>query len=429
MTMGSISVIGFGKIGQAIAANVLRHGWSVTGIDTDETLVASFADQSYTTNEPGITSILTTAFADKKLIVTTDYAAVTKTDAVIIAIPLMIDAGKRVAASPFETCLRQLSMHLSGNIPVVIETSVPVGFARGTLIPALEQGGKKHGIDFLLAHSPERIKSGTMLEQLSHIPKVIGGLTDEALNSAAGIYAHFFPDELLHRVASIEAAEIVKLAGMIYRDVNIALANQIATFANKAGINYTDLIPLINTDREANLLQPGIGVGGHCTPVYPYFLIDNFTDAGLDFSLAKESRDINDGMAAYAVSLVQHKVKIKKALVLGLSFRPNVKEDALSTAYLLRDILKREQFEVFLHDTEFSFEEIKQRGFDPVRDIYDGGTEVLFLVTMHKEYQSIDFQRLYKSGIRFIVDGRNSLDREKAEAAGIDYTGIGRGLT
>ena len=142
----------------------------------------------------------------------------------------------------------------------------------------------------------------------------------------------------MHRVESNEAAEMVKLAGMIYRDVNIALSNQFAQFANATGIHFADLIPLINTDREANLLQPGIGVGGHCTPVYPYFLIENFKQAGLDFTLASQSRSINDQMANYAVSLIKDKVRNKKALLLGLSFRPNVKEDALSTTYLLNEV-------------------------------------------------------------------------------------------
>ena len=143
----------------------------------------------------------------------------------------------------------------------------------------------------------------------------------------------------LHVTESIEAAEMVKLAGMIYRDFNIALSNQFAQFADAIGVHFADLIPLINTDKEADLLYPGIGVGGHCTPVYPYFLIENFKQAGLDFTLASQSRLINDQMPGYAVSLVKDKVKSKKALILGLSFRPNVKEDAVSTTYLLNDVL------------------------------------------------------------------------------------------
>ena len=184
----------------------------------------------------------------------------------------------------------------------------------------MNQPVKRHGADFLLAHSPERIKSGTMLEQLKQIPKIIGGVSKEATEKAFEIYEMFFDESLLYKVESIEAAEMIKLAGMIYRDVNIALSNQLAQFADSKGIHFTDLIPLINTDREAGLLQPGIGVGGHCTPVYPYFMIENFKQAGLDFTLARQSRLINDNMAEYAISSVKDKVKTKKALLLGFEF-------------------------------------------------------------------------------------------------------------
>lgn len=283
-----------------------------------------------------------------------------------------------------------------------------------------------HGVDFLLAHSPERIKSGTMLEQLLQIPKIIGGITNEATEKAFEIYKRLFDESLLFKVESIEAAEIIKLAGMIYRDVNIALSNQLAQFADSKGIHFTDLIPLINTDREASLLQPGIGVGGHCTPVYPHFMIENFKHAGLDFTLARQSRLINDHMAEYAISLVKDKVKSKKALLLGLCFRPNVKEDSLSVAYRLNEALVDCGFEVAVHDVEYSPEEIVAKGFTASPGIYDSRAEVIFLVTMHKEYYHLEYEKLFRQGTRFFVDGRNSVNRNEVEKAGISYFGIGR---
>jgi nucleotide sugar dehydrogenase len=265
-----------------------------------------------------------------------------------------------------------------------------------------------------------------MLDQLLRTPKVIGGVSPEATEKALEIYQWFFDRSLIHIVDSIEAAEMVKLAGMAYRDVNIALSNQLATFANRIGVNFADLIPLINTDGEAHLLQPGIGVGGHCTPVYPYFLINNFKQAGLDFALASRSREINDEMAAYAVALASMHVNHKKALILGLSFRPNIKEDTFSTSYLLRTALEKNGFDIRLHDTEFSKEELEKKGFPGVDDVYASGAEALFLVTMHKEYASLDFARLQTAGIRVIIDGRNQLKKEEVENAGIRYLGIGR---
>ncbi|MFM9004992.1 MAG: nucleotide sugar dehydrogenase, partial [Flavobacteriales bacterium] len=368
--MKKISVVGFGKIGQAIVANMLKHDITVVAVDINPDLHRVFSEGNYESNEPGLSEVLTSSFASGQLIITNDFSQVHDSAAVIVAIPLLVDQQKNILDEPFLNCFRELAPHFSNNVLIVIETSIPVGYGRNVVVPAIESKGKKHGTDFLLVHSPERIKSGTMLEQLLRTPKVIGGVSPEATQKALDIYQWFFDRSLIHIVDSIEAAEMVKLAGMAYRDVNIALSNQLAMFSNRIGVNFADLIPLINTDGEAYLLQPGIGVGGHCTPVYPYFLINNFKQAGFDFELASKSRIINDEMAAYAVALAASHVQKKSALILGLSFRPNIKEDTFSTSYLLRDALLKNNFEVQLHDTEFSKSELERKGFVAADDVY-----------------------------------------------------------
>lgn len=424
--MKKISVVGFGKIGQAIVANMLKNGIQVVAVDINPHLHRVFAEGAYETNEPGLGEVLTSSFESGNLIITNDFSQVHDSSAVIVAIPLLVDKQKNILDEPFLKCFKELAPYFSKNVLIVIETSIPVGYGRDVVVPAIESSGKKHGTDFLLVHSPERIKSGTMLEQLLRTPKVIGGVTPQATEKALEIYQWFFDRSLIHIVDSIEAAEMVKLAGMAYRDVNIALSNQLAAFSNRIGVNFADLIPLINTDGEAHLLQPGIGVGGHCTPVYPYFLINNFKQAGLEFDLASRSRNINDDMAAYAVAIASAHVTHKKALILGLSFRPNIKEDTFSTSYLLRDALAQQGYSVMLHDTEFSGEEIEKKGFKPAEQPYTTDAEVLFIVTMHKEYAQLDFTKLYASGVRVLVDGRNQLNKQEIEQAGIRYLGIGR---
>jgi len=424
--MKKISVVGFGKIGQAIVANMLKQGITVVAVDINPELHRVFSEGRYESNEPGLSDVLSASFASGQLIITNDFSQVQDSAAVIVAIPLLVDQQKNILDEPFLNCFRELAPHFSNNVLIVIETSIPVGYGRNVVVSAIESKGKKHGTDFLLVHSPERIKSGTMLEQLLRTPKVIGGVSPEATQKALEIYEWFFDRSLIHIVDSIEAAEMVKLAGMAYRDVNIALSNQLAIFSNRIGVSFADLIPLINTDGEAYLLQPGIGVGGHCTPVYPYFLINNFKQAGLDFELASRSRVINDEMAAYSVALASASVQKKSALILGLSFRPNIKEDTFSTSYLLRDALKKNNFEVQLHDTEFSKEELEKKGFAAVEDVYASNAEVVFLVTMHREYASIDFLKMHASGVRVLIDGRNQFNKQHVEQAGIRYIGIGR---
>ena len=424
--MKRISVVGFGKIGQAIVANMLKHGVQVNAVDINPSLKEIFESKSYTSSEAGLEDILNSSFAKGQLTISSDFASVGGSAAVIVAIPLLVDKQKNVLDAPFLQCFSHIGPYLKNGTVLVIETSIPVGYGRNTVIPVIEQTGSRHGSDFFLVHSPERIKSGTMLQQLVVTPKVIGGVTREAAEKAAEIYGWFFDKKLIHVVDSIEAAEMIKLAGMAYRDINIALSNQLAVFAEKSGVPFSELIPLINTDGEAHLLSPGIGVGGHCTPVYPYFLIRNFAAQGLQFDLASRARDINDQMASYAISLAQKAGHGKKNLILGLGFRPNIKEDTFSTAYLLKDALEAAQLPYQLHDTEFSADEIVQKGFTPCADLYKTACDTAFLVTMHQEYKSIDWGKMAENGLKLLIDGRNAIDKKQVEKAGIHYIGIGK---
>ncbi|HMR93684.1 MAG TPA: nucleotide sugar dehydrogenase [Chitinophagaceae bacterium] len=425
--MKRIAIAGFGKIGQALAANMLRHTDEVVinAIDNNAQLVAAFEDGSWDTGEPGVKEILQEALQKSRLSVSSSYQCVADCAAVIVAIPLLVGKSYELLDQDFKNCIREIASLVQHKCTIIMETSVPVGYCRQQILPVLEEQGKEHGRDFWLAYSPERIKSGSMLLQLTAIPKIIGGISREAGEAAMKLYAPFFPSAEVVLTESAEAAEMVKLAGMIYRDVNIALSNQLAIYSGAAGLPFTDLISLVNTDREANLLYPGIGVGGHCTPVYPYFLIENFRQQGLDFSLAKLGREINRDMPAYAVSLVKDRLRRKKALILGLGFRPDVKEDTLSVTYSLAALLAQEGIQVAVHDTVFSPAEIQAKGLAPVADIYSSDAEVIFLVTMHSQYRDIDFRKLKQQGVEYMVDGRNSLDRHQAEAAGLTVFGIG----
>jgi len=423
--MRRVSVVGFGKIGQAVAANILSNGIAVTGIDINPDLANEFQDGSYESGEPELQEALLPKFKEGTLKISSNFADVAESDAIIICIPLLVSKEKEIVKEPFLKCFSEISPFLTNNVLLVIETSIPIGFSRAEVIATLEANEKKHGTDFLLIHSPERIKSGSMLKQLTITPKVIGGINEEAADRGMEVYSWFFDDSLLHKVGSIETAEMIKLAGMVYRDINIGLANQLAIYSNKTGIDFSEVLELTNTDGEAHLLQPGIGVGGHCTPVYPYFLINNFKDQGMSFNMAIEGRDTNDQMAEYAVNQIANKVSSKKALILGLGFRPDVKEDTFSTSYLLQEALQAKEFEVELCDNLYSEQELNDKGFSPCQNLLESDAEVVFLVTPHEEFKALDWKGMYENGCRYFVDGRNVFTKEDVSSSGIEYIGIG----
>jgi nucleotide sugar dehydrogenase len=236
-------------------------------------------------------------------------------------------------------------------------------------------------------------------------------------------------DSKIISLSSCEAAESAKLFDMIYRDVNIALANEFARFCDARSLDVTEIVAAANSNPFSKVLLPGVGVGGHCTPVYPYFLIKKAADAGVDLSLAKKARKINDGMPAFTVSLLKKdliSLKKKNILVLGLAFRGNVKETFKSPAYAVIGALKKAGAIVFLNDPLFTKEEIEKAGGIAADMQNLGRVDGVVLVTNHREYKNLDFSKLAAAGVRVFVDGRNSADKKRVEAAGIVYRGIGR---
>jgi nucleotide sugar dehydrogenase len=310
---------------------------------------------------------------------------------------------------------------------VVYETTLPVGTTR-RFAAILESSGLKAGKDFDLAFSPERVKSQLVLKHLTENPKVVGGFTPQAAERAEAFYKEFLGAPVMN-VGTLEAAEFVKLAGMVYRDVNIALANELARYAEMAGIDYHQILKATNTDGEAVLLQPGIGVGGHCTPVYPFFLIRDSERRGQPAELSALGRRVNDDQVAYVLDRLERlwgSLRGRQALILGLGFRPQVKEHIYSPAFLLGPELEKRGAQVSLHDPLYTDEEIRGHGFAPASLEAKILPEVVVLNTAHDAYKNLDFAGLAARGAKALVDGRALWDGNAVRAAGLFYLGVGR---
>jgi nucleotide sugar dehydrogenase len=375
--------------------------------------------------------VLTAAYGNGRLSIDTAYSVLHDCEAVLITIPLSVrNTGESVAQiefASFDRCLSELAEIVHSRMLVLLETTVPVGTCRKRLVSIFSAAGKEHGRDYLLAYSPERVMSGSMLNQLESTPKIVGGLTDDALAAAADLYRSFLPAELIETVSSLEHAEMIKLTAMVARDINIALINQIAMYCDAAQIDVREVLKHVNTDGYSHMLKPGIGVGGHCTPVYPHFLISNFSESDLTFTLAKEARKINDGTPNFFVDSICKEFSSKDVLILGLAFRPGVKEHAFSPAFAVQNALKSAGIHTYIHDPLFTEDELKDLGFVPISDIYSRPFDAVILVTDHREFQTLEFAKLARQGCKVFLDGRNAFDHQSITACGIAYRGIGTG--
>lgn len=422
----NVVVVGGGKMGLPLACALAAGGARVTVCDTSEAVVSAISEGRSSLDEPGVPELVRDLVARKALRATTDTSsAVATAEAVVVIVPALltperdVDAGNLVAAS------RAVARGLRPGTLVSFETTMPVGGTRRLLLPVLEESGLRAGVDFDLVFSPERVKSRHVLRLIGKTPKVVGGVTPASAERGAAFYARFLGAPASN-VGTLEAAEMVKLAGMVYRDVNIALANELARYAEAAGVDLPSLLDAINSDGEAALLQPGIGVGGHCTPVYPHFLVRDAERLGVAVGMTERARSVNDAQPAHALDELERAIgplRGKRAVVLGLAFRPGVKEHFASPALLLRDELRARGARVAIVDPLYTQGELEAQGFETGTDT----AHVLVLATAHPEFRDLRLAEWRAKGLEAVLDGRNALSPDEVRAAGLAYVGIGRG--
>ena len=424
-----VVVVGGGKMGLPLACQIASNGADVTVCDINLDLIEKINRSEAPFFEPGLQESLARNVAANRLRASIDTSdLVSRANVVIIIVPAVLTPANEIDYGNLKSASEAVGKGLQKGILICYETTVPVGGCRSELVPVLEKtSGLKAGKDFYVAFSPERVKSMKVFEHLSKIPKINGGFDAESAQKAKEFYKKYLKVPIID-LKTMENAEFVKLAGMLYRDVNIALANELAFFAEKVGADFMQIREAANTDGEAKILLPGIGVGGHCTPVYPYFLISSARKIGLNLHLAENARSINDQQPTRMVSRIIKKIgpiSRKKVHILGLAFRPNVKEHFKSPAFLLHDALQSHNAVISLEDPLYSKKEIESLGFQYAQIVKDPA-EIVILTTAHEQYKNPNFKKWYQSGVRLVVDGRNYWNEQDVADQGIGYLTVGK---
>ena len=426
----SVCIVGLGRIGLPLAVQCALKGLRVTGCDIAGDIVdAISAGECPYPDEEGLAEKLRAAYAAGLLRATTNTTdAVRKSNVVVIVVPVGLTPEKRADFAALDDAARAVAAGLQPHTLVILETTVPLGTTRRRLGAALEASGLpagrqglRLGCDLFLAYSPERVFVGRVLTDLRRYPKVVGGIDGESTLRAAAFYARALDAPVL-TVANCETAELVKLAETTYRDVNIALANEFARIADEHGVDVTEAIAAANSQPFSHIHQPGVGVGGHCIPVYPRFLLE-----GAAARLPEDAREINDDMAAYAIEKLAHAIdglEGKTVVILGLSYRPDVKEPAFSIAFLLSKELAARGARALVHDPYFTPEEVRALGLEPADPFPPEHADAVVVQAWHAAYRDLDLAGF--RGCKAVLDGRNALSRDKIESLGIRYLGIGR---
>ena len=415
-----ITVVALGKIGLPLAVQFARMGHHVVGTDVNETTVAQVnAGQEPFPGEAHLATELKQVVDSGQLVATTDTsAAVAESEAVVLVVPVFVDADGVPDFGWMDSATRDVAAGLKPGTLVSYETTLPIGTTRERFGPMLAQGsGLVVGRDFALVFSPERVFTGRVFADLRRYPKLVGGIDDSSARQGVDFYSSVLefderPDLArpngVWDLGSAEAAEMAKLAETTYRDVNIGLANQFAMFAAQSGIDVYRVIEACNSQPFSHIHQPGVAVGGHCIPIYPQMYLWNDPSA----SVVRAAREANAQMPKRTADLLASThgdLADQTVAVLGAAYRGGVKETAFSGVFPLVAALRERGAHVVVNDPMYSDDELRAMEFTPHH--FGEPADAAVVQADHSAYRDVGADDI--PGVRTVVDGRRILDPGK----------------
>jgi UDP-N-acetyl-D-mannosaminuronic acid dehydrogenase len=342
-----VAVIGAGYVGLPLCLHLAKSGLRVVAVDVDAEVVRQINERRAKIEEKeDFESFFQDPDVQANLSAQVQPAPA---DAFVIAVPTPVDhATKAPDVSAVVAACESIVPHLRAGNLVIVESTIPPLTTENVVRPILEKSGLRVGSDLLLAHCPERILPGNIMAEAVFNARVVGGVDAASARRAAELMATFVKGKLL--VTDARTAEFVKLIENSYRDVNVAFANQVALLCERMGIDAAKAIELANHHPRVDILSPGIGVGGHCIPIDPWFLIAVCPRTS---SLLRAARELNDGMPGRTADKIAESVagiERPRVVCLGATYKPNVKDVRESPALEVYRLLQERGIDVSLYD-------------------------------------------------------------------------------
>ncbi|MEU8246002.1 nucleotide sugar dehydrogenase [Nonomuraea sp. NPDC048916] len=437
-------VIGLGYVGSCIAAILADNGIQVIGVDTDASLVEELSRGHCRFSETGLPELVSRLAGTPRLRTTTDYEAVASADVVIVTVGTPIrDKGVLMDLQLRSAC-EDLSRRIRPGQLLVFKSTVPAGMTREFVVPLLESSGLTCGTDFGLAFCPERLSEGNALNELRSFPIVVGGWCDDSTEAAAAFWQRGLGVEVI-RCASLETAEMVKLADNWWIDHNIAMANELAKVCGALDVDVLDVISAANSIKKGsgsvNILLPSVGVGGSCLTKDPWMVWRSASDHGVDLVTIPAAREVNDGMPLYTFRLIEDELaKLgrtpagAKVAVLGLAFKNNTGDLRATPTQPVVAALREAGAQVTLFDPLVDDDEAEKTfGLRPAASLEEAvrDADCLAVLAWHRQFEALDFAELrqWAGASCAVIDGRAYYSREtiaRLRQLGFAYRGIGR---
>jgi UDP-N-acetyl-D-glucosamine dehydrogenase len=433
-----VCVVGLGYVGVPLAVASAQAGFGVIGVDVEKEKVSMinkgicYVEDEY--SEKHLPELVragsigaTESLAD----------GATSSDVVIVCVPTPLDAKGEPDLSFLKSVAKDLSKNLSGFKLVIVESTSFPGTTTDIFQPLLERNGKRHGRDFALVYSPERIDYGNAKFGVRNIPKVVGGINDESTQLGAEFYKAIL-DAPVVAVGSPSVAEATKMLENIFRYVNIALVNELAVLHETLGVDFIEAINAAATKPFGFMPHyPGPGVGGHCIPKDPFYLVFKAKQAGFALRLVSASKAVNKMMPIHTVERLGRALKARKrslpnatVVVWGLAYKGEVKDTRRSPSLELLKLLKQSRAKIRVFDPYVPRVMAAGKAYESSSSEIESvrGADALIIATAHNAFRTVDLSKVRKpmNDNPILYDTRNLRTRKECEEAGFTYLATGR---
>lgn len=421
----SVAIVGLGYVGLPLALLAARKGHRVIGIDVSEKRVASIRGRI----SPFYDAEITRHLSDTKLEADTDFSHIRNADIVVVCVPTPVRDDHSPDLEPLVSACEKIAQHMQKGVLIVIESTVNPGICDTIVIPHLEKiSGLKAGEDFMVSHCPERVNPGDERWGVENISRVAGSLTSEGLEKTLLFYRTIVSGDV-RAMGSLKEAEAVKIVENTFRDINIAFVNELAMSFDRMGIDIVNVIDAASTKPFAFMPHyPGCGVGGHCIPVDPYYLIEEGRRNGFDHEFLSLARKINNRMPIHTVDLLERTLAQSgltlsgsRIAVLGLAYKGDIDDMRESPSHvMIAELTARGATPVAFDPYVQSSEYVASLG-----EALEGAHAAI-IATAHRAFKSLAPHEFLDRSVSIVIDGKNCLPKQMYLDAGITYRGIGR---
>ena len=419
-----ICLVGLGYVGLPTALAFAEAGYAVIGSDIKADLIAKLNSGKSSISEIIEDARIKILLDAGKISFTTDTPqAVRDSDAILITVPTPVTPDKKPDLRAVRGATKSVARGMGKGKLVVLESTVYPGATEEIVQKEIEdKTGMKAGEDFGLAYCPERYNPGDEEHTIGNIKRVVGAINEKWLDIAAGMYSKITSEEIF-KVSSIKTAEAAKVIENTQRDLNIGLMNELALIFDKMGIDTREVIKAAATKWNFHVYWPGPGVGGHCLPVDPYYLVHKSREMGYDPRIITAGREVNDYMATHVVDLAERMLKDlkgRKVSVLGASYKGNVGDARETPARRICAELSRRGADVFVYDPLIGEKDIADWGVQMSDfDSCVKGSDCLIIHSDHTEFHELDLDKCARSmRTKAIVDSRGLVDLKRARELG-----------